>query len=39
VAPTVTGRTIEVPASISVVLSRDGDLKLHLTLEQRTEDV
>ncbi len=38
IAPTVTGRTIEVPPSISVVLSRDDDLNLHLTLEQRSED-
>jgi pyrimidine operon attenuation protein/uracil phosphoribosyltransferase len=38
VAPTIVGRTIEVPADISVVLSRDDDLRLHLTLERRTED-
>jgi pyrimidine operon attenuation protein/uracil phosphoribosyltransferase len=38
VAPTVTGRTIEVPANISVVLSRDDDSKLHLTLEHKSAD-
>ncbi len=38
VAPTVTGRTIEVPDTISVVLSRDDDLRFHLTLEHKTED-
>jgi glycerophosphoryl diester phosphodiesterase len=35
---TATGRTIEVPASISVVLSRDDDRKLHLTLERKSAD-
>jgi pyrimidine operon attenuation protein/uracil phosphoribosyltransferase len=39
VAATVVGRTIEVPPSVSVVLSRDDDLRLHLTLEQRRDDV
>ena len=33
-----TGRTIEVPDTISVVLSRDDDLRFHLTLEHKTED-
>lgn len=39
VAPTVIGHTIEVPANIGVVLSRDRALKLHLTLEQKTGNV
>jgi len=34
IAPTVVGRRIEVPEEISVVLSRDDDGRLHLTLEQ-----
>jgi pyrimidine operon attenuation protein/uracil phosphoribosyltransferase len=38
VAPTATGRTIEVPANISVVLLRDDDRKLHLTLERKSAD-
>jgi pyrimidine operon attenuation protein/uracil phosphoribosyltransferase len=37
IAPTVVGRVIEVPPQISVVLSRDDDGRLHLTLEQRRE--
>jgi pyrimidine operon attenuation protein/uracil phosphoribosyltransferase len=37
VAPTVVGRVIEVPQEISVVLSRDDDGRLHLTLEQRRD--
>jgi len=37
IAPTVVGRVIEVPQEISVVLSRDDDGRLHLTLEQRRE--
>jgi len=37
IAPTVVGRRIEVPDEISVVLSRDDDDRLHLTLEQRRE--
>jgi pyrimidine operon attenuation protein/uracil phosphoribosyltransferase len=37
IAPTVVGRRIEVPPEISVVLSRDDDGRLHLTLEQRRE--
>jgi pyrimidine operon attenuation protein / uracil phosphoribosyltransferase len=38
IAPTVVGRRIEVPDEISVVLSRDDDGRLHLTLEQRRDD-
>ena len=38
VAPSVVGRTLEVPENISVVLNRDDDQRLHLTLEQKTED-
>ena len=37
VQPTVVGRRIEVPEEISVVLSRDDDGRLHLTLEQRRD--
>ena len=37
IAPTVVGRVIEVPPEISVVLSRDDDGRLHLTLEQRRD--
>lgn len=37
IAPTVVGRRIEVPEQISVVLSRDDDGRLHLTLEQRRD--
>ena len=37
IAPTVVGRRIEVPPQISVVLSRDDDGRLHLTLEQRRD--
>lgn len=37
IAPTVVGRRIEVPEEISVVLSRDDDGRLHLTLEQRRD--
>ena len=37
IAPTVVGRRIEVPDEISVVLSRDDDGRLHLTLEQRRD--
>jgi pyrimidine operon attenuation protein/uracil phosphoribosyltransferase len=37
VQPTVVGRRIEVPDEISVVLSRDDDGRLHLTLEQRRD--
>lgn len=38
IAPTVVGRVIEVPPEISVVLTRDDDGRLHLTLEQRRGD-
>lgn len=34
---TAVGRVIEVPEEISVLLTRDDDLRLHLTLEQRRE--
>ena len=37
VQPTVVGRRIEVPDEISIVLSRDDDGHLHLTLEQRRD--
>jgi pyrimidine operon attenuation protein/uracil phosphoribosyltransferase len=37
IAPTVVGRRIEVPEEISVVLSRDDDGRLHLTLERRRD--
>jgi pyrimidine operon attenuation protein / uracil phosphoribosyltransferase len=37
IAPTVVGRVIEVPDEISVVLLRDDDGRLHLTLEQRRD--
>jgi pyrimidine operon attenuation protein/uracil phosphoribosyltransferase len=37
IAPTVVGRRIEVPEEISVLLSRDDDGRLHLTLEQRRD--
>ncbi len=35
IAPTIVGRTIEVPVDVSVVLSRDDAGRLSLTLEQR----
>jgi pyrimidine operon attenuation protein/uracil phosphoribosyltransferase len=35
VAPSVVGRTIEVPAEVSVVLIREQSRRLHLTLEQK----
>jgi pyrimidine operon attenuation protein/uracil phosphoribosyltransferase len=35
IAAQVIGRTLEVPADISVVLTRDDDLKFHLTLEEQ----
>ena len=38
IQPTVVGRRIEVPENINVVLSRDDDGKLHLTLEQRRDE-
>jgi pyrimidine operon attenuation protein/uracil phosphoribosyltransferase len=34
IATPLVGRTIEVPAAVSVVLSRDDDQRLHLRLEQ-----
>ncbi len=37
IQPTVVGRRIEVPEEISVVLSRDDDGRLHLTLEERRD--
>src|SRR5512134_1699681 len=36
IAPTVVGATIEVPADIGVVLTRDDDQRLHLTMEKRS---
>jgi pyrimidine operon attenuation protein/uracil phosphoribosyltransferase len=38
IQPTAVGRRIEVPQEISVVLSRDDDGRLHLTLEQQRDD-
>jgi pyrimidine operon attenuation protein / uracil phosphoribosyltransferase len=38
IAASVVGRTLEVPPDISVVLARDADGRLHLTLEERRED-
>ncbi len=38
VAATAVGRRIEVPDEISVVLSRDDDNRLHLTLEQKRDE-
>jgi len=35
VAPTLVGATLEVPAEIAVVLTRDDDDRLHLTMEER----
>jgi len=35
IAPSVVGRTIEVPDEVSVVLNRDDVGRLHLTLEQK----
>ncbi len=35
IAPSVVGRTIEVPQDVSVVLTRDAGERLHLTLEQK----
>ncbi|HXY21095.1 MAG TPA: bifunctional pyr operon transcriptional regulator/uracil phosphoribosyltransferase, partial [Burkholderiaceae bacterium] len=34
ISTTLVGRTIEVPADVSVVLSRDDDQRLHLRLEE-----
>jgi len=36
IAATVVGATIEVPADIGVVLTRDDDQRLHLTMEKRS---
>jgi len=36
ISTTLVGRTIEVPADVSVVLSRDDDRRLHLRLEEAT---
>jgi pyrimidine operon attenuation protein/uracil phosphoribosyltransferase len=38
VAAQAVGRTIEVPPDVSVVLTRDDALRLHLTLEQQRSD-
>ncbi len=38
IATALVGRTIEVPAAVSVVLSRDDDRRLHLCLEQEPID-
>jgi pyrimidine operon attenuation protein/uracil phosphoribosyltransferase len=35
IAATVVGATLEVPAGIAVVLTRDDDQRLHLTMEER----
>ncbi|HTN49073.1 MAG TPA: bifunctional pyr operon transcriptional regulator/uracil phosphoribosyltransferase, partial [Burkholderiaceae bacterium] len=35
VAPTLVGATLEVPADIAVVLTRDDEQRLHLTMEKR----
>ena len=35
IAPSVVGRTMEVPDEVSVVLTRDAAERLHLTLEQK----
>jgi pyrimidine operon attenuation protein/uracil phosphoribosyltransferase len=37
VAPTIVGATIELPADVAVVLTRDDDARLHLTMEKRGE--
>lgn len=38
IAATLVGATIELPASVSVVLTRDDDDRLHLTIEERSAD-
>jgi pyrimidine operon attenuation protein/uracil phosphoribosyltransferase len=38
IAATVVGATIEVPADVSVVLTRDDDDRLHLTMETRSAE-
>ena len=35
IAATVVGATLEVPSEISVVLTRDDEARLHLTMEER----
>ena len=37
IAPTIVGATIELPADVAVVLKRDDDARLHLTMEKRGE--
>jgi pyrimidine operon attenuation protein / uracil phosphoribosyltransferase len=37
VAATIVGATIELPADVAVVLTRDDDARLHLTMEKRGE--
>jgi pyrimidine operon attenuation protein / uracil phosphoribosyltransferase len=38
VAASIVGATIELPASVGVVLTRDDDDRLHLTMETRSDD-
>lgn len=38
IEPTAVGATVEVPAQVSVVLSRDDDGRLSLTLEEKTSE-
>ena len=38
IAASIVGATIELPASVSVVLTRDDDDRLHLTIEERGSD-
>ena len=38
VAASLVGATIELPAAVSVVLTRDDDDRLHLTMEARGDD-
>ncbi|MEP6607110.1 MAG: bifunctional pyr operon transcriptional regulator/uracil phosphoribosyltransferase PyrR [Burkholderiaceae bacterium] len=38
VAATLVGATIELPPAVSVVLTRDDDDRLHLTMETRSDD-
>ena len=38
IAASIVGATIELPASVSVVLTRDDDDRLHLTMETRGSD-
>jgi pyrimidine operon attenuation protein/uracil phosphoribosyltransferase len=37
IAATIVGATIELPADVAVVLTRDDDARLHLTMEKRGE--